>query len=207
MSKPLFFSGLVAAALVALPAAAQAQATSRGPGISITPYGGYMRFGSLVDGPLGTSLGSAGGPVIGGQLKVGVTPNVALIGHVAYASSDLQAQAPIIGGISIGSGSAWLYDAGVQVSLPLESGIVPFAQAGAGAMRQSLAVGPVSTHATNFAWNVGVGADIPIGDRLGLQVMAKDYVGKFDATEITGIAIDTRTTHNIAVTAGLRLAF
>lgn len=206
MSKSLIFSGLVAAALVGFPAAAHAQAADAA-GLSITPYGGYMRFGSLVDGPLGTSIGNAGGPVLGAQLKLGVTPNVALVGHVAHASSDLQAQAPIIGGISLGSGSAWLYDAGVQVSLPLESGIVPFAQAGAGAMRQSYAIGPVSTHATSFAWNVGAGADIPLGDRLGLQVMVKDYVGKFDAQEVTGISIDTRTTHNIAVTAGLRLAF
>lgn len=206
MMKSLILPGLVAAALVALPAAADAQ-TAVPARVTVTPYGGYMRFGSLVDGPLGTSIGASGGPVIGGQVKLGLTPNVALVGHVAHASSDLRAQAPIVGGINFGSGSAWLYDAGVQVSLPLESGIVPFAQAGAGAMRQSFSVGPVSTAATNFAWNVGAGADIPLGERLGLQVMVKDYVGRFDAQEVTGIAIDTRTTHNIAVTAGLRLAF
>ena len=206
MSKSLILTGLVAAAFLAVPAAAQSQTISAGR-VSITPYGGYMRFGSLVDGPLGTSIGNAGGPVIGGQLKLGLTPNVALVGHVAHASSDLKAQAPIIGGVSLGSGSAWLYDAGIQLSLPLESGMVPFAQAGAGAMRQSFSVGPVSTNATNFAWNVGAGADIPIGERLGLQVMVKDYVGRFDAQEVTGLSIDTRTTHNVAFTAGLRLAF
>lgn len=206
MSKSWILTGLAAAAIAGLPAAADAQAVSHRR-VAITPYGGYMRFGSLVDGPLGTSLGTTGGPVIGAQLRLGLTPNVALVGHVAHASGDLQARAPIIGGVSLGSGSAWLYDAGVQVSLPLESGIVPFAQAGAGAMRQSFAVGPVSTDATNFAWNVGAGADIPLGDRLGLQVMVKDYVGSFDAEEVAGIAIDTRTTHNIAATAGIRLAF
>ena len=206
MSRSLILSGLVAAALVGVPAAAAAQSLSPAR-VSVTPYAGYMRFGSLVDGPLGTSVGNSGGPVIGGQLKIGLTPNVALIGHAAYASSELQARAPMVGGVSLGSGSAWLYDVGVQVSLPLESGIVPFAQAGAGAMRQSLAVGPVSTHATNFAWNIGAGADIPVGDRLGVQVMVKDYLGSFDAQEVAGIAIDTRTTHNIALTAGVRLAF
>lgn len=206
MSKFVILSGLVAVSLVGLPAAGEAQTVST-PRVAITPYAGYMRFGSLVDGPLGTSIGGAGGPVIGGQLRLGLTPNVAIVGHVAHASSDLQAQAPIIGGISLGSGSAWLYDAGVQLTLPLESGIAPFVQAGAGAMRQSYAVGPVSAHATNFAWNVGAGADIPIGERLGLQVMVKDYIGSFDAQELTGISIDTRTTHNIAASAGLRLAF
>ena len=145
--------------------------------------------------------------MVGAQLRYGLTPNVALVGNVAYASSDLEASAPIIGGVSVGSSSAWLYDAGVQVSLPLASGIVPFAQAGAGAMRQEIAVGPVSTNATNFAWNVGVGADIPLGSRVGLQVMVKDYIGSFDAAEATGLPIDPGTTHNIAASAGVRLAF
>lgn len=204
--KSLALSILAAGALAALPSVGEAQ-SALPDRVAITPYAGYMRFGSLVDGPLGTSIGGAGGPVFGAQVKVGLTPNVALVGNVAHASSDLQAQAPIIGGVSLGSGSAWLYDAGVQVSLPLASGIVPFAQAGAGAMRQSYAVGPVSASATNFAWNVGAGADIPLADRVGLQLMVKDYVGSFDAREVTGLSIDTRTTHNLVATAGVRLAF
>jgi hypothetical protein len=78
-------------------------------------------------------------------------------------------------------------------------------QGGAGAVRQSFDVGPASTHATNFAYNVGAGADVALAPRLGLQLMVKDYIGKFDAKEATSINVNTKTTHNWAVSAGLRL--
>ena len=52
-------------------------------------------------------------------------------------------------------------------------------------MRQSFDIGPASTHATNFAYNVGAGADVAVAPRLGLQLMVKDYIGKFDAQEAT----------------------
>lgn len=206
MSKSLILSGLVAAAaLSAAPAVGHAQTAE--PRLAVTPYGGYMRFGSLVNGPLGTSIGGAGGPVLGAQARFAVTPNVSLVGNVGYASSNLEARAPIIGGVGVGSSSAWLYDAGVQLSTSVGNGITPFVQAGAGAMRQTLSVGPVSATATNFAWNVGAGADIPVNERLGLQLMVKDYIGRFDAGELVGIDVDTRTQHNVALSAGLRLAF
>ena len=35
--------------------------------------------------------------------------------------------------------------------------------------------------------------------------MVKDYIGKFDAREATSVNVDTKTTHNVAVSAGLRL--
>ncbi len=35
--------------------------------------------------------------------------------------------------------------------------------------------------------------------------MAKDYIGRFDAREATGLNLDTKSTHNWAVSAGLRL--
>jgi hypothetical protein len=47
--------------------------------------------------------------------------------------------------------------------------------------------------------------DVALAPRLGLQLMAKDYIGKFDAREATSIEVDTRTTHNWALSAGLRL--
>ena len=35
--------------------------------------------------------------------------------------------------------------------------------------------------------------------------MVKDYIGKFDAREATSLNLDSRTTHNWTVSAGLRL--
>ena len=49
------------------------------------------------------------------------------------------------------------------------------------------------------------GVDVPLGSRLGLQLMAMDYIGKFDTEEATLIDVDTRTTHNWAFSAGIRL--
>ncbi len=83
--------------------------------------------------------------------------------------------------------------------------IAPFIQGGAGQVRQSFDFGPISTRSTNFAYNLGAGADVAIGPRLGLQLMLKDYIGKFDAQQATGLNVDTKTTHNFAVSAGLRL--
>jgi hypothetical protein len=109
----------------------------------------------------------------------------------------------------VGQSSVLLYDAALRLRMPLAGAlpISPFVQAGAGAIRQSFGIGPVGTHATNVAYNVGAGADVAIGPRLGLQLMAKDYIGKFDAREATAINVDTRTTHNWALSAGLRLGF
>jgi Outer membrane protein beta-barrel domain len=198
------FAGLAAGLLVAAPL--QAQDVRPGT-FGITPYAGYMKFGNLVNGPVGTSVRGAAGPVYGAEATLGITPGLALVGNVAYASTDLEVGLPVVGGLSFGRTSALLYDAALRLSLPLGggSGIRPFVQGGAGAMRQEIEVGPIGTKATNFAYNVGAGVDVPLGSRLGLQLMAKDYIGKFDAREATAIDLNTETTHNWTVSAGVRL--
>jgi hypothetical protein len=194
-------AGLLLAAAPRAPLAAQSI------GLGITPYAGYMKFGNLVNGPLGTSVRAAGAPMYGAELQLGLVPGLALIGNVAYAKSDLEVGAPIVGGLSVGESSALMYDAGLRLRLPMSGlvGISPFVQAGAGAMRQNLRLDPVATHATNFAYNVGGGVDLRLAPRLGMQLMVKDYIGKFDAREATSLDVDNRTTHNWAVSAGLRL--
>ena len=198
-------AGAVAGVLLAAPLHAQ---SGRPGSFGITPYAGYMKFGNLVNGPLGTSVRGAAGPVYGAEAKLGLTRGLALVGNVAYASTDLEVGIPVVGGLSFGRTSALLYDAGLRLSLPLSAGpggINPFVQAGAGAMRQEIEVGPIGTQATNFAYNLGAGVDVPLGSRLGLQLMAKDYIGKFDSREATAIDINTETTHNWTVSAGVRL--
>lgn len=201
---------LWAGAFAGLLLAAPLQAQSGGTGsFGITPYAGYMKFGNLVDGPLGTTVRGAAGPILGAEATVGVTRGLALVGNVAYASSDLEVGLPVVGGLSFGRSSALLYDAALRLSVPLNAGgsggISPFVQAGAGAMRQEIEVAPVATRSTNFAYNVGAGVNVPLGPRLGLQVMAKDYIGKFDAREATAVNANTRTTHNWTLSAGVRL--
>ena len=199
----LLSAGFVAGLLFAAPLQAQ---SGRPGSLSITPYAGYMKFGNLVDGPFGTSVRGAAGPVYGAEATLGITRGLALVGNVAYASSDLEVGVPVIGGVSFGKSSALLYDAALRLGMPLgTSGIRPFVQAGAGAMRQEIEVTPVATKATNFAYNVGAGVEVPLGPRLGLQLMAKDYIGKFDAREATAIDVNAETTHNWTLSAGVRL--
>jgi hypothetical protein len=199
-------AGAVAGLLLAAPLQAQ---SGRPVSFGVTPYAGYMKFGNLVNGPLGTSVRGAAGPVYGAEATVGITPGVALVGNLAYASSDLEVGVPLVGGLSFGKSSALLYDAALRLSVPLSAGggssIRPFVQAGAGAMRQEIEVASVATHATNFAYNVGAGVDVPLGQRFGLQLMAKDYIGKFDAREATSVNIEPKTAHNWTVSAGVRL--
>jgi hypothetical protein len=202
----LLCAGVIAGLVLAAPLEAQ---SGRSGSFGVTPYAGYMKFGSLVDGPLGTSVRGAGGPVYGAEATVGLTRGLALVGNVAYASSDLEVGVPVVGGLSLGKSSAFLYDAGLRLSVPLSSAggpaITPFVQAGAGAMRQEIEVASVATHSTNFAYNLGAGVDVPLGSRLGLQLMAKDYIGKFDVREATAVDVEAETAHNWTVSAGLRL--
>jgi len=199
-------AGAFAGLLLAAPLQAQSERTGS---FGITPYAGYMRFGNLVNGPLGTSVRGAAGPVYGAEATVGLLRGLALVGNVAYASSDLEVGLPVVGGLSFGKSSALMYDAALRLSLPLggggTGGIRPFVQAGAGAMRQEVEVPPVATRSTNFAYNVGAGVHVPLGPRFGLQLMAKDYIGKFDTREATAVDLNAKTTHNWTLSAGVRL--
>jgi hypothetical protein len=205
MLRSMRWAGAFAGLLMAAPVYAQDSAKAS---FGITPYAGYMRFGNIVNGPLGTGLRNAGAAVYGAELSLGLSRNVALVGNLGYARPNLEVGLPLVGGLSVGESSVLLYDAGLRLSVPLESGglpITPFVQAGAGGIRQSVRVAPIETRSSNFAYNFGGGVDLALSPRLGLQVMAKDYVGKFDAREATAIGVDTRTTHNWALSAGVRL--
>lgn len=205
MLKRFLYAGTIAGLALTTPLAAQGSA---GPSFGITPYAGYMKFGNLISGPLGTSVRNAGAAVYGAEASLGLTRGIALVGNVAYSQPGLEIGAPLIGGVSVGHSSVLLYDAALRLKLPVGAAglpISPFLQGGAGYVRQSIDLGPATTHATNFAYNVGAGADVALAPRFGLQLMVKDYIGKFDAREATGLNVDTETTHNFAVSAGLRL--
>lgn len=204
--QKVLWAGALAGLALATPLAAQ---RSAGPSFGITPYAGYMKFGTLVSGPFGTSVRNPGAAVYGAEAELGLTRGIALVGNVAYSEPGLEIGAPLLGGLSVGRSSVLLYDAALRLRVPLTGGlpISPFVQGGAGAVRQSFDMGPVSTRSTNVAYNVGAGADVALGSRLGLQLMVKDYIGKFDMQQATAVGVDARTTHNVALSAGLRLGF
>ena len=76
-----------AIAAVAAPLAAQrpspAAATAPAKVAHVTPYVGYMKFGSYLTGPLGTSVRNADGLVYGAQLGLKMSPNVGRCGYKA----------------------------------------------------------------------------------------------------------------------------
>jgi opacity protein-like surface antigen len=212
--RPSIAAGLLA---LTLPIVAQAQSRSAssapasGLAFEAMPYVGYMVFGNYMTGPLGSSVSNAPAPLIGAELGMKITPNLSLVGNLATTSSDIQAGIPLLGGVSIARSRLVMYDAGLQLALPLTTAMgtqmTPFLQAGAGAMRYDITQSFVSTTATNFAANVGAGVDFAVGRGVGVRVVAKDYIGKFDAQQATYLDIGTSTTNNFAFNAGVRFSF
>jgi opacity protein-like surface antigen len=218
MNKKLVVAGLLAAFALSAGTAEAQRRTGRRlpvqepvPGPSISPYAGYMMFGDIVDGPLGTTLSSSSGSVFGVQGNLPLGSVLSVVGNVAYSEPQLKFGVPILGGVNFGKSQVWIYDAGLQLSAPTGFGsqrsITPFVQVGAGGMRYDVTVAGVSRKASNLAFNAGLGADIPLAQNLGLRLFAKDYVGKFDINEAAGINYDAKTSHNIALSAGLKLQF
>ncbi|HEY4138766.1 MAG TPA: hypothetical protein VGN65_09955, partial [Casimicrobiaceae bacterium] len=65
----------------------------------------------------------------------------------------------------------------------------------------------LNTTATNFAGNIGVGADIAMGKGMAVRLLAKDYIGKFNFKDAIGVDVGGSTAHNFGLTAGLRFDF
>ena len=210
---PSLAAGLL---VLTLPLAARAQraappAPTSGFAFEATPYVGYMLFGNYLSGPLGTAVTSAPAPLVGAELGMKLTPNLAIVGNLATTSSDIQAGIPLLGGVSLAHSRLVMYDAGLQLSVPVTTtmgtAMTPFVQAGAGAMRYDITQSVISTTTTNFAANVGAGVDFAVGRGVGVRVMARDYIGKFDAQQATYLNVGTNTTHNFAFNAGVRFSF
>jgi hypothetical protein len=202
----------LAALLVAPLAALSAQAPNSGTVLHISPYAGVMVFGSYLNGPLNTTLTNKPGMLYGTQVGLSMSPELSLVGNIGYTSSSIDVGLPIIGGVSVGNSSTLIYDADLEYSLgSMRSGttaLTPFVQAGAGAMRYDIhAVDVLNTTATNFAGNVGIGADIAMGKGMAVRLLAKDYIGKFNFKDAVGFDVDGSTAHNFGLTAGLRFDF
>lgn len=199
---------LALAALLIVPSRAHAQK----PAVArLTPYVGYMTFGDYVDGPIGTRVSNANSAIYGVTAGLDLTRNVSLVGNLGYTDSNVRVGLPIIGGVNIADSKVLLYDGGLQFRLPstssLGTGISPFVEVGAGAIRYEVRTGPLTTNATNFAGNFGGGIDLQLNRSIGIRGAVKDYVGKFDFKEATSFDLNSRVSHNVAFTVGLTLGF
>ena len=198
------FVRVIGSTLLALAWATVAKGQSTA-GLELVPYAGYMMLGKHLEGPIGTSIGTAAAPVFGAQVGLGFSPAVSLVGNFAYGKSDLELGLPIVGGLKIGESEVMTYDAALQIKTTMQNGVSPFAQAGAGALSYKITGGPFELDATNFVWVAGAGIDADLGRSLGIRLMARDYIGKFDTQDATGFELNNDIKHNVTISAGIRL--
>jgi len=190
----------------AMPLAAQ---SAKPKVFDVTPYAGYMMFGKLFEGPIGTSISAGSGPVYGAQASLTMAKNVALYGNVGYSSSDLKVGLPILGGLNVGNSKALMYDGGVELKIPMQAAsvVTPFVQGGVGAIRYEVDASFLNATATNVAYNFGGGVDVRLSPNFGVRLMAKDYLGKFDFKEATTFDLNGKTTNNVALSLGVNFGF
>jgi len=207
----LLISGAISASPLFVAAPAFAQAPGSGSVLHVSPYVGYMMFGNYLKGPLGTSLTNAPGVLYGAQVGLSLSPHLSLVGNIGHTSSDIRVGVPFLGGLSVGSSSMLIYDGGLEYNLGAAKtgtvGLSPFVQAGVGAIRYDIEESILKTRATNLAGNLGVGADFTVSRGIAVRVLAKDYIGKFDFKDATGLGITGETAHNFALSAGVRFDF
>jgi len=212
----------LASALLAAPVAAQTPesvVTGGQSTFSLTPYAGYMMFGSLADLGEDVNLTNDNSWLAGAQAKIRMTSRWSVVGNFAYTKSNLEIEEEGGSGPDTrasGDLGYWLGDLGLQYQLPFswnEGKVSPFVQAGVGAVRYTLDANDLTDEesSTNLQFNAGVGLDIDRGP-IGFQLMLKDYVTSLDWNEFGDLpSIDdvdrSRIAHNLALTAGIRINF
>lgn len=181
----------------------------------VGPYAGYMFFGDLFKGSNNVDYSNEDGGLYGVQAGFSVSPNFSLLGNFGYSKTKFTLE-NLPGGTQNVSGDigAFLYDGDLQFRLPFEqrdSWIAPFVQLGAGAIRYTQDYNNFNSKAqTNVAFNGGVGADFQWKDRVGIRLMAKDYITSLKWSNDNTITSDVakgQTAHNWALTAGINFGF
>ena len=202
-------AAIAMAGLTGLAARAEAQqATSA----DVTPYAGYLLTGSFLEGPLGTSISSAGGAMYGVQASYPLAPGISVFGNIASSRADLKVGVPFLAGVTVGEVKTLLYDGGIRLAIPNTLGapksVTPFVQLGVGAVRHDIsAASLLELPATNLAFTAGVGAHVMVSDGIGIRVLASDYIGKFDAREATTFDLSTEMRHTFGFVGGISLSF
>ncbi len=195
-------------ALLLIPAALPAQ-------VHVSAGGGLLTSGAYFTGPGALELAS--GDAFAGlvQVSVPVHPSVVLVVAGAHARPEWQVTGvPLVGDLSVSGAKLWFADAAVRGLLPLDrqSATTPvaFAQAGAGLAHYSLNTtvlgNPVDENATNFAFTLGAGVALPIAERFGLEVLAKDYIASFKSVrDLEDLGVEGRRAHTLHLAVSVRV--
>jgi opacity protein-like surface antigen len=202
--------GALALAASAAPLAAQ---SSKPAVFTIVPYAGYMFFGDYFETSNNIEFSNEDGGLYGAQAQLDLGRVFSIYGNFAYTKSKFTFENYFGNGqsLNLDDVGVWLYDGGVQLRLPMNSesmsGLSPFVQGGAGAVRYSTESDDIrSSSSRNAAFNFGGGIDWQIG-RFGIRLMAKDYVTSLDWADFDDVELDDRLAHNWGITAGLKIGF
>jgi opacity protein-like surface antigen len=204
---------LVLALLIAPTAlAAQSNPDMR---VQVSAGGGFLTSGAYFTGPGALELAS--GDAFAGMLQVSVPVHrsLALVIAGAHARPEWRISGvPLVGAIGVSGARLWFADAAVRGSLPLGGASVTapvaFTQAGAGVAHYSLnttVVGnAVDEDATNLALALGAGVALPITERVGLEVLAKDYIASFKSVrDLESLGIEGRRAHTLLLGVSARI--
>ena len=201
--------GALALAASAAPIAAQSKPTV----FTISPYAGYMVFGDYFENSNNIEFSNENGGLFGAQAMLDLGRIFSLYGNFGYTKTKWTFENYFGPGdnLNLDDVGVWVYDGGLQLRLPVSndamSGISPFVQAGAGAVRYSSESDDIrSSSSTNAAFNFGGGIDWQIG-KFGIRLMAKDYVTSLDWSDFDNVELEDRKAHNWGLTAGFKIGF
>jgi len=213
-SSPLLLRACLALALLLMPALVYAQGTSDSR-VQVAAGGGLMTSGTYFTGPAGLEL--VGQDAFAGSLQASMRVHRSLRIVVAgsYAEPDFRfTGVPLVGSLGVRGAHLWFADAALRGQLPLKAASptapVAFAQVGAGLAHYSVSAtvlgSAIDESATNFAGALGVGLGLPFTERLGVEVMAKDYIASFKSVkDLAAFGIEGRRTHTFLLGMSARL--
>jgi hypothetical protein len=191
----------------------QAQSSNR---VELTASAGYLNAGDYFTGPGATALDNSDALAVAFQAKIPVYRGLAVVIATTHAEPEWRLTGvPLLGAIGLGGASLWFGDAALRGSLDLGRSARPislFGQIGAGAARYALATSilgnPLEAHATNFAWALGAGVGVPIGHRIGVEILGKDYIASFTTVrDLETLGVEGQRAHTFLGLAGLKVSF
>jgi len=181
--------------------------------VHLAAGGGFLTSGTYFTGPGGAEL--VNGDAFAGALQVSVAVHRAFA--VVLAATHARPTwkltgVPLLGAVDVPGARLWFVDAALRGQIPLgaASSSVIFGQAGAGlanyALTTSLLGTPVDENATNVALTLGAGLALPLTRRLGVEVMAKDYIASFKGVrDLAEFGVEGRRAHTVLLLVSARL--
>jgi opacity protein-like surface antigen len=174
---------------------------------------GYLTSGDYFTGPGSTSLqtGDAAAVMLQVGLRVHRSFDVVIAG--AYAQPDWRlGGVPLLGSVSLPGASLWFGDAALRGRLPLNQSSRPvslLAQVGAGLARYAVGTSVlgnrIDASATNFAFVLGAGVQASLARRVGLELLAKDYIASFKSVrDLEALGVEGQRAHTILLAASVR---